>query len=59
MLQANAKQDLESTPFEDYSIFVYRQTAPDFKDRVRDLERKLYYPVSLKSWIVCTVLGDH
>ncbi|XP_064215891.1 F-actin-monooxygenase Mical isoform X7 [Tribolium castaneum] len=41
MLQANAKPD--SQPFEDYSLFVYRQTAPNFEDRVKDLERKFTY----------------
>ena len=45
MLQANAKRDKDE-PFEDYSIFLYRQTAPDFKDRVKDLEQKILYPVS-------------
>ena len=44
MLQANAKRDKDE-PFEDYSIFLYRQTAPDFKDRVKDLEQKILYPV--------------
>ncbi|XP_069686571.1 F-actin-monooxygenase Mical isoform X3 [Periplaneta americana] len=43
MLETNAKCD-GSTPFEDYSLFVYRQTAPAFQDRVRDLELKLFYP---------------
>lgn len=41
MLQANAKPD--SQPFEDYSIFVYRQTAPKFEDRVKDLEKQFTY----------------
>ncbi|XP_044256717.1 F-actin-monooxygenase Mical [Tribolium madens] len=41
MLQANAKPD--SQPFEDYSLFVYRQTAPNFEDRVKDLEKKFTY----------------
>lgn len=45
MLQANAKHEKDG-PFEDYSIFLYRQTAPDFKDRVKDLEQKILYPVS-------------
>lgn len=45
MLQANAKRDKDE-PFEDYSIFLYRQTAADFKDRVKDLEQKILYPVS-------------
>lgn len=45
MLQANAKRDKDE-PFEDYSIFLYRQTAPDFKDRVKDLEQKILFPVS-------------
>ena len=43
MLSTNAKSD---EPFEDYSLFVYRMTAPDFKDRVKQLENKLLYPVS-------------
>ena len=46
MLQQNNKQENENIPFEDYSMFVYRQQAPDFKERVKDLERKLLYPVS-------------
>lgn len=46
MLQANAKPD--SQPFEDYSIFLYRQTAPKFEDRVKDLEKQFtYVPVRL------------
>lgn len=45
MLQANAKRDKDE-PFEDYAIFLYRQTAADFKDRVKDLEQKILYPVS-------------
>ncbi|XP_066592367.1 F-actin-monooxygenase MICAL3 [Prorops nasuta] len=43
MLQANAKREKDE-PFEDYSLFVYRQTAPDFKDRVKYLEQKILYP---------------
>lgn len=47
MLSGNAKEDDDNRePFEDYSIFVYRQTAPDFKDRVKQLEMKILYPVS-------------
>lgn len=46
MLQGNAKSESDSSPFEDYSLFVYRQTAPDFQDRVKELEMKLLYPVS-------------
>lgn len=44
MLQVNAKNDKDE-PFEDYSIFLYRQTAADFKDRVKELEQKILYPV--------------
>lgn len=45
MLQANAKPDAQ--PFEDYSIFLYRQTAAKFEDRVKDLEKQFtYIPVS-------------
>lgn len=50
MLSANAKREKEE-PFEDYSIFLYRQTAPDFKDRVKDLEMKILYPVSQSVWL--------
>ncbi|KAF5302677.1 hypothetical protein FQA39_LY10173 [Lamprigera yunnana] len=42
MLQMNAKADA-SGPFEDYSLFVYRQTAPDFQDRVKNLEKQFTY----------------
>lgn len=47
MLQANTflRESDSSSPFEDYSIFLYRQSAPDFGDRVKDLERKLLHPV--------------
>jgi hypothetical protein len=44
ILETNAKRE-DSAPYEDYSLFVYRQTAPAFQDRVRDLELKLFYPV--------------
>lgn len=66
MLCGNAKDD-EPTPFEDYSIFVYRQTAPDFKDRINQIEMKILYPVrcvsslTIISWPVtpvCCVLTD-
>ncbi|XP_018580267.1 F-actin-monooxygenase Mical isoform X2 [Anoplophora glabripennis] len=40
MLQANSR---DSEPFEDYSIFLYRQTAPKFEDRVKDLEKQFTY----------------
>lgn len=49
MLQANARPE-ENEPFEDYGIFLYRQTAPDFKDRVKSLEDKLLFPVRLCGW---------
>lgn len=47
MLQANnlLRESDSSTPFEDYSIFLYRQSAPQFNDRVKELEQKLLYPV--------------
>ncbi|XP_037045702.1 F-actin-monooxygenase Mical isoform X2 [Bradysia coprophila] len=46
MLQANTllRESDSSSPFEDYSIFLYRQSAPEFNDRVKELERKLLYP---------------
>lgn len=57
MLQANAKSD-SSEPFEDYSLFVYRQTAPDFQDRVKDLERKFtYVPVRNCCFVVRLLHG--
>lgn len=49
MLQANnylRESGDENTPFEDYSIYMYRQNAPEFTDRVKELEKKLLYPVS-------------
>lgn len=59
MLQANnylrESDDLEA--FEDYSIFMYRQSAPEFTDRVKELEQKLLYPVrtllTLSSFLRC------
>lgn len=47
MLQAGQllRESGENTPFEDYSIYMYRQSAPEFKDRVKDLEKKLLHPV--------------
>lgn len=49
LLQAgNLLREIEpSGPFEDYSIFMYRQDAPQFGDRVKNLEKKLLHPVSL------------
>lgn len=45
MLQSNCKPD-HSEPFEDYSIYLYRQTAPNFEDRVKNLEKQfIYVPV--------------
>lgn len=44
MLQANERLG-EGIPFEDYSIYLYRQTAANFEDRVKELENKLLYPV--------------
>jgi hypothetical protein len=35
-----------SDAFEDYSIYMYRQNAPEFTDRVKELEKKLLHPVS-------------
>lgn len=59
MLQANnyLRESDESVPFEDYSIFMYRQNAPEFTDRVKELERKLLYPVrfccGFTRWMYC------
>ena len=55
MLETNAKSD---GPFEDYSLFVYRQTAPAFADRVKDLELKLFYPVRYSVISVAQSLFD-
>ncbi|CAB0015148.1 unnamed protein product, partial [Nesidiocoris tenuis] len=49
MLQSNARDDEEKQPIEDFSLFVYRMTAPDFKDRVKELENKLLRPVTTRS----------
>lgn len=49
MLQSNCKPD-HSEPFEDYSIYLYRQTAPNFEDRVKNLEKQfIYVPVRFLS----------
>lgn len=50
MLQAatflrDHESESTSTPFEDYSLFLYRQNAPEFLGRVKELEQKLLYPV--------------
>lgn len=48
MLRANnylRENGDENAPFEDYSIYMYRQNAEEFTDRVKDLEKKLLYPV--------------
>ena len=49
MLQANnyLRESDDSAAFEDYSIFMYRQNAPEFTDRVKELEKKLLYPVRI------------
>lgn len=44
MLTSNAKYD-DSVPFEDYSIYLYRQTAANFGDRVKNLEQRLLFGV--------------
>ena len=49
MLQANTllRESDNAGAFEDYSLYLYRQSAPVFTDRVRELEQKLRYPVSV------------
>uniref|UniRef100_A0A182P169 F-actin monooxygenase n=1 Tax=Anopheles epiroticus TaxID=199890 RepID=A0A182P169_9DIPT len=46
MLQANTllRESDGTGAFEDYSLYLYRQSAPVFTDRVRELELKLRYP---------------
>uniref|UniRef100_A0A336MWJ0 F-actin monooxygenase n=1 Tax=Culicoides sonorensis TaxID=179676 RepID=A0A336MWJ0_CULSO len=46
MLQANTylRESDSSGNFEDYSIYMYRQDAPEFNHRVKELEKKLLYP---------------
>lgn len=46
MLKSNTKKREKHEGFEDYSIFLYRQTSLSFKERVKDLEQKILYPVS-------------
>lgn len=55
MLQANnyLRDNDDPEAFEDYSIFMYRQNAPEFTDRVKELERKLLYPVRLSVVFGC------
>jgi hypothetical protein len=47
MLQVNTflRESDSSSPFEDYSLYLYRQSAPEFNDRVKEMEMKLKYPV--------------
>lgn len=59
MLQANTmlRESDSNTPFEDYSIFMYRQSAPEFGDRVKELEQKLLFPVrGCLRWCWCEML---
>lgn len=66
MLQANTllreSGDDSSSAFEDYSLFLYRQSAPEFTDRVKELERKLLYPVRRfhvrGKWFECSRMID-
>ncbi|XP_055597681.1 F-actin-monooxygenase Mical isoform X3 [Uranotaenia lowii] len=48
MLQANnllrESGEDSSSAFEDYSLYLYRQQAPLFGDRVKEMEQKLKYP---------------
>lgn len=61
MLQANTmlRESDTNTPFEDYSIFMYRQSAPEFGDRVKELEQKLLFPVRarVECFQTCRVFG--
>lgn len=41
----------DNSPFEDYSIYMYRQQAPEFKYRVKELEQKLLHPVRLSNCV--------
>lgn len=49
MLQANVAnaKSADGIPYEDYSLYLYRQSAPNFEERVKELENKLLYPVRL------------
>jgi hypothetical protein len=38
--------DAKEEKLEDFSLIVYRQHAPRFKDRVKDMEQKILHPVS-------------
>lgn len=62
MLQAatflrDHESESTSTPFEDYSLFLYRQNAPEFLGRVKELEQKLLYPVSEREERIVVVDG--
>lgn len=48
MLQANnylRQNEDNEKEFNDYTIEMYRQNAPEFTNRVKELEQKLLYPV--------------
>lgn len=52
MLECNQWTPENADGFQDYSLYVYRQTAPEFSNRVKELEMKLLYPVR-RCLIVC------
>ena len=39
---------VEGNQFEDYTFHLYRQMAPNFEERCKYLEKKLFYSVSPK-----------
>ena len=42
------QDEFKEDKMEDFSLIVYRQHAPRFKDRVKDMEQKILHPVSTK-----------
>jgi hypothetical protein len=42
----NFYDDAKEEKLEDFSLKIYREHAPQFKDRVKEMEQKILYPVS-------------
>jgi len=50
------REEGESEAYEDYTMHLYRQTAPEWNERCKKLEHKLFYSVSTPAQL--TTLTD-
>ena len=53
MLQENQNYEPGNIPFEDICMFLYREVTPEFKERVKELEKKLSHSVSDRMNVLC------